>query len=144
MKNLGILILVSGLALGLYSVSMDVSVSVAARDFGYGIQTPAMEVANLDKMSQRQNFMIFSGILSVVGAILVGFASTQPRKEPIEPVPSDATPPSVDEHREFMDRLLASPNTPGSFSICPKCRHMGGGNDAECGRCGTPFPSSQV
>lgn len=135
MKNLGILILVAGLALGLYSITMDVSVSVAARDYGYGIQTPAMEVANLDKMSQRQNFMIFSGILSVVGAILLGFASMQP-KESIAPTPTKATSSAIDEHREFMDKLLASPNTPGSFSICPKCRHMGSGDDLICTRCG--------
>lgn len=135
MKNLGILILVAGLALGLYSISMDVSVSVAARDFGYGIKTPAMEVANLDKMSQRQNFMIFSGILSVVGAIFLGFASMQP-KEQMASAPVEATPSAIDEHREFMDKLLASPNTPGSFSICPKCRHMGSGDDVTCARCG--------
>jgi hypothetical protein len=138
MKNLGILILVAGLALGLYSITMDVSVSVAARDYGYGIQTPAMEVANLDKMSQRQNFMIFSGILSVVGAILVGFASMQP-KTPVAPLPTEAAPSAIDEHREFMDKLLASPNTPNSFSICPKCRHMGGGDDKSCGRCEASF-----
>jgi hypothetical protein len=140
MKNLGILILVAGLALGLYSISMDVSVSVAARDFGYGIQTPAMEVANLDKMSQRQNFMIFSGILSVVGAILLGFASMQP-KDSSGPAPAAETPSTTDEHREFMDKLLASPNTPGSFSICPKCRHMGSGDDTACTRCGSGLPA---
>jgi hypothetical protein len=138
MKNFGILILVAGLSLGLYSITMDVSVSVAARDYGYGIQTPAMEVANLDKMSQRQNFMIFSGILSVVGSILLGFASMQPKK-PFTPAPAEETPSAIDEHREFMDKLLASPNTPGRYSICSKCRHMGGGDDAVCTRCGVPL-----
>lgn len=135
MRNLGILILIAGLALGLYAITMDVSVSVAARDFGYGIQTPAMEVANLDKMSQRQNFIIFSGILSVVGAILAGFGSIRPSQQ--KATPHDGVPStSVEEDKEFMTALLASPNTPGSFSICPKCRHMGQGGDAICGRCG--------
>lgn len=56
MKNLGMLILVGGLALGGYSLFMEVSIDVAARDFGDGIDTLAMQVANLDRMAQRQTY----------------------------------------------------------------------------------------
>ena len=133
MKNLGVLILVVGLALGGYSLFMDVSIDVPARDLGHGIDTPAMRVANVDRMAQRQNVMIFSGILSVVGAILLGFGS-------IQSVQSRARKPEAprkamlsEEGREFPDARSSKPQT---VSICPKCRHMGGGDDVACGRCG--------
>ena len=142
MRNLGILILLVGLVLGSYSLAMDVSVDVPARDFGYGIATPAMQVANVDKMAQRQNFMIFSGILSVVGAILLGFGSmlamsrqlpAPTPKAPRAPTPPEPAPSSPEEDKE---RRAISISGPKIVSICPKCRHMGNGHDVACGRCG--------
>lgn len=133
MKNLGILILLVGLSLGGYSLAMDVSVDVPARNFGYGIATPAMQVANIEKMAQRQNFMVFSGILSVVGAILLGFGAMQSTRPPVRTPEAPRAPTSPDEDKEWLDALIAGPQT---FSICPKCKHMGGEDDAACGRCG--------
>lgn len=148
MKNFGMLILVVGLALAGYSLAMDVSVDVPARNFGYGVATPAMQVANMDKMAQRQNLMVFSGILSVVGAILLGFGSMQsmsrqmPVHTPIAPRPPTSlerapasperapTPPEEDMERR------TTISGPKIVSICPKCRHMGNGYDVTCGRCG--------
>jgi len=136
------LILVVGLALGGYSLAMDVSVDVPARDYGNGITTSAMQVANVDKMAQRQNFMIFSGILSVVGAILLGFGSMQPisrqmpvrtPEEPRAPTSPEPAPTSPEEGKE---RRATSTSGPKIVSICPKCRHMGNGYDVACGRCG--------
>jgi len=86
MKFFGILILLVGLALGVYALNMKVSVDVESRDFGYGIRTPAMSVANVTLMEQRQNLLIFSGVLAVVGAILTGFASMRPPAPAPEPV----------------------------------------------------------
>lgn len=142
MKNLGILILLVGLSLGGYSLAMDVSVDVPARDFGYGVATPAMQVANMDKMAQRQNLMVFSGILSVVGAILLGFGSLQSmsRQMPVHtpiapraPISPDRAPTPPEEDKE---RRATSISGPKIVSICPKCRHMGNGYDVTCGRCG--------
>lgn len=129
MKNLGILILLAGLALGSYSLAMDVSVDVPAKEYGYGVSTPAMKVANIDRMAQRQNFIVFSGILSVVGAILLGFGSMQPKQAQV-PTPE---PLSAEADTEVP---RTAPVNPQSLSICPKCRHMGDGEDVECGRCG--------
>lgn len=75
MKYFGILTLLAGLGLGIFALNMKVNVDVEARDFGYGIRMPAMSVANVNLMEQRQNLLIFSGVLAVVGAILTGFAS---------------------------------------------------------------------
>lgn len=134
MKALGIIILAFGLMLGGYALNMDVSVHVPAQDFGYGIKTPEATVANIDKMAQRQNLLIFSGVLAVVGAILTGFASMRPAA----PVPA---PVQLREGEGLLDFLnekpvAKAPAAPSSVSICPKCRSMGGGDDAECGRCG--------
>lgn len=140
MKNWGILLLVAGLVLGMYSINMDVSISVPARDYGHGIETPAMQVANLDKMSQRQSFMIFSGILSVVGAILLGFGSMQTRRQ--APTYDDAALlASVDDGAIVTGAPPSASNASGRFSICPKCRHMGSGDDVTCTRCGAALPA---
>jgi predicted acyltransferase len=79
MKYAGILVLVIGLLLCLFSLNMNVSVEVDSQSYGYGITTPSMRVANADLMAQRQNYLIFSGILSVVGAILAGFGAIAPK-----------------------------------------------------------------
>jgi hypothetical protein len=78
MKFFGILILVIGLALSVFALNMKVNVEVESRDLGYGVRIPAMSVANVNLMEQRQNLLIFSGVLAVVGAILTGFASMRP------------------------------------------------------------------
>lgn len=144
--------MVVGLALGGYSLAMDVSVDVPARDYGNGITTTAMQVANVDKMAQRQNFMIFSGILSVVGAILLGFGSLQPifrqmpvrtpeaPRVPMSPVSAPMSPepePAPMSPQDGKERRATSTSGPKIVSICPKCRHMGNGYDVACGRCGT-------
>jgi hypothetical protein len=77
-KFFGILILVVGLALSIFALNMKVNVEVESRDLGYGVRIPAMSVANVNLMEQRQNLLIFSGVLAVVGAILTGFASMRP------------------------------------------------------------------
>lgn len=133
MKAIGIVILAAGLILGGFALNMDVSVHVPAQDLGYGLRTPEATVANLDKMAQRQNFLIFSGVLAVVGAILTGFASLRPAAAAVVPTqaPSDLL--------AFLDEpapLPASATGPSSVSICPKCRSMGPGDAAACGRCG--------
>jgi hypothetical protein len=134
MKNVGVVILIAGLALGGYALTMDVSVDVPARDFGYGVSTPAMQVANIDRMAQRQNLLIFSGILSVVGAILFGFGSVQSKRDDSLQPANPPSPASPEEDEKRVKELIAAP--PSSFSICSKCRHMGSGDDTACQRCG--------
>lgn len=150
MKALGALLLCVGIVLGIYALNMDVSVSVAAKDYGYGITSPAMQVANIDLMSQRQNLIIFAGILSVVGAVLFGFGAMQEAARPAPPglVPAPAAvveptelvshPPHPAPEPQAQNRTLqtmrAAPQV--SVSICPSCRFMGGGDDTTCGRCG--------
>lgn len=103
MKAFGVIILAGGLLLGGFALNMDVSVQVPARDFGYGIRTPAMAVANVDRMAQRQNFLIFGGVLAVAGAILIGFSSSRP---------VDSTPAANAEGSGLLDFLETAPETP--------------------------------
>lgn len=102
MKFFGILILLAGLALGAYSLNMKVSVDVESRDFGYGIRTPAMSVANVGLMEQRQNLLIFAGVLAVVGAILTGFAYSRP-------TPPAPTPVALKDGEGLLDFLNEQP-----------------------------------
>lgn len=105
MKYFGILILLCGLALGIYALNMDVSVDVESKDFGYGIRTPAMSVANVNLMEQRQNLLIFSGVLAIVGAILTGFASMRPSTPASAPV-------TLKEGEGLLDFLNEQPAHP--------------------------------
>lgn len=84
LKAIGLIMLIAGLALGVYALTMEVSVHVPAQNLGYGLRMPAADIANIDRMAQRQNFIIFSGVLAVVGAILIGFASMRPVPTPLE------------------------------------------------------------
>jgi len=134
MRAVGIIILTLGLLLGGYALTMDVSVHVPAQDLGYGVRMPEASVANLDKMAQRQNFLIFSGVLAVVGAILTGFASMRPAT----PASAPMATPEGSGLLDFLNEepVARSPATSAAVSICPKCRSMGGPDDAECQRCG--------
>jgi ribosomal protein L40E len=134
MKLIGIIVLVAGLLLGVRALTMDIGVDVPARDFGYGVATPAMRVANVDLMTQRQNYLIFSGILAVVGAILTGFASMRPgAPSSVEPSSANSTSPTP-----LLDEALAyqTAKASSSVSICPKCRSMGPSDIVNCERCG--------
>lgn len=104
MKYAGIVILVAGLILGVFALNMNVSVDVESRDYGYGISTPSMQVANVNLIAQRQNFLIFSGILSVVGAILAGFGAMAPAVT-ASPQVDVATAPVADEDLSNDDRI---------------------------------------
>lgn len=132
MKATGILILLAGLALAVFSLFMDTTVAVTARDYGYGVTSPAMEVSNIDLIAKRQGFLIFSGILSIVGAILVGFAS-------ISKPASNETP--LAEGDIVQHDLPTSGSTSSSVYICRHCHHMGAGDAVECNRCGEPIPT---
>jgi hypothetical protein len=129
MKIFGWVALTIGLMLGVYALTMDVSVAVAAKNYGYGIETPAMSVNNMGLMAQRQNYLIFSGILSVVGAILIGFGAMAP-KPPARPV-AEVLP--------TIAKAPAEPDVPVSVTICPKCRFMGDGDATVCARCEAPL-----
>ena len=140
MKFFGILILVAGLALSVFALNMDVHVDVASKDLGYGIRTPAMSVANVNLMEQRQNTLIFAGVLAVVGAILTGFASMRPAA----PAPAPVAMKDGEGLLDFLNEKSAAPvaTAPSSVSICPKCRSMGGGDDVACSRCGAALQAS--
>lgn len=130
MKTIGILILVAGLALAGYALNMKVSVDIPARDYGYSVSTPAIEVANIDRMAQRQNLLIFAGVLSIVGAILTGFGAMA--QKPASPT---TTPVETEVAAGKNETITPSPGTPVSVSICPKCRYMGSGEATHCARC---------
>jgi hypothetical protein len=118
MKYVGIIILATGLILGIFALNMNVSVEVDGRDYGYGISTPSVKVSNVNMIAQRQNFLIYSGILSVVGAILTGFGAMAPNSPLL--VKSDSIDDStVEEDLSSDDRITYRDGiyTVGNFSF---------------------------
>ena len=69
MKNVGIIAWVAGALFGLYGLSMDVSVQVdysSGNSYGFPDR-----VNNLGLMSQRQNYLIISGVLLLAGTLII-------------------------------------------------------------------------
>lgn len=123
MRIIGVILLFIGAVLALYALTMDVTVTV-------GRGSDLIGVANIDRLSQRLNFVILAGVLAVIGALFIGFSSLHTSTE-------DAA-----EHSEEV--IITQPTlTDGSgavtVKICPYCKHMGDGNAESCARCDTQF-----
>lgn len=123
MRVIGIILLFVGSVLALYALTMDVTVTI-------GRGSDLIGVANIDRLSQRLNFIILAGVLAVIGALFIGFSSLHTLTEEDE------------EHIE--EAVITQPTlTDGSgavsVKICPYCKHMGDGNAESCARCDTQF-----
>jgi hypothetical protein len=125
MKLIGILLLLAGLLLGGRALTMDVGVEMSAPSFGVSLR-----VANIDLMTQRQNYLIFSGILSVVGAILIGFASIRPT--------------SLQATHEEQDNTSALLPAATAVSDCPYCKAKDQAGRERCSICGSKFSHGAV
>jgi uncharacterized membrane protein len=68
MKNIGVLLIFCGVVLGLYALTMDTSVEVNY-PMGNNMGLPN-RVNNIGLLSDKQNYLIFGGILSVTGLLL--------------------------------------------------------------------------
>ena len=123
MRIIGVILLFIGAALALYALTMDVTVTV-------GRGSDLIGVANIDRLSQRLNFVILSGVLAVIGALFIGFSSLRPMAEEAAEDSEDVV---VTQPR------LADASGAVSVRICPYCKHMGDGNAESCARCDTQF-----
>ena len=77
MKTVGLILLIGGLSFGLFALNMDTSVKVSY-PLGNLFNLPE-RVNNLGLMNDRQNYLIFSGIISILGAMI--FFSKSSSKE---------------------------------------------------------------
>jgi hypothetical protein len=67
MKQFGIILLIAGIIIGIYALSMDTSVEVDYHGFSYGMPE---RVNNIGLMNTQRNLVIVSGILSIIGLIM--------------------------------------------------------------------------
>jgi hypothetical protein len=78
MKGFGILLLVIGILILLVGVGMDTTVPTELGE---------RRVHNFGLMNQKQNTILFGGVISIIGAVFVGFGS---RSRPAAPIAPDA------------------------------------------------------
>jgi len=128
MRIFGFILIGLGVLLGIYALTMDVSIRVPG-------ESTKFEIANIERLLQRLNFIVISGVLCVIGSLFVGFHSLQAPPEMIVDV---AGADIVAD--ESSDRVSA--NGPVSVSICSYCKFMGSGTDESCTRCGKEFMNS--
>lgn len=131
MKIIGIVFLVCGLVVGAFALAMNVGVDVPPTSIAGEFKAPAMQVANVELMARKQNFLTVSSTLSIVGAILIGFATLAPATQPVTDF--NVTPAAIQAASTIPE---LKPTQTTSVSICPKCRHMGSGDATACARCG--------
>ena len=123
MRIIGVILLFIGAVLALYALTMDVTVTV-------GRGSDLIGVANIDRLSQRLNFVILAGVLAVIGALFIGFSSLHTSTE-------DAAEHS--EEVKITQPTLIDGSGAVTVKICPYCKHMGDGNAESCARCDTQF-----
>lgn len=83
MKNFGVLLIIVGLIFAFFAFSMDTSVEVGGEVIGegeYSITVPVQRVNNLGLMNEKQNYIMGSGLMILIGVLLFIFA----KKEHIE------------------------------------------------------------
>lgn len=123
MRIIGYILLIIGCILALYSLTMDVTVTV-------GRGSDLIGVANIVRLSQRLNLIIIAGVLSVIGALFIGFSS-------LKPIPETAVDRSDDV--VLTQPTLTDASGAVSVRICPHCKFMNEGNAESCARCETQF-----
>jgi hypothetical protein len=112
MRIFGLLILIGGICIGVYALNMDTSVKV---DYPLGNLLNLPErVNNIGLMNDKQNYLIFSGIISLVGVIIVfsSISSTskvsRPQREEVNynnsSIENQTSIPNLDK-RDLLNQL---------------------------------------
>lgn len=68
MRTLGIIILIIGIVLGIYALSMDTSVQVNYDGNSFGLPE---RVNNIGLMNTKQNLVIVAGVLAIIGTLIL-------------------------------------------------------------------------
>ena len=82
MKTISIILIIAGGSLALYSLTMDTSVAVNypnGNSFGFPDR-----VNNMGLMNDKQNYLMFSGVLLVIGTILFFIDNKKIKQEDVE------------------------------------------------------------
>lgn len=125
MKQIGYGLLSLGAVLAIFALTMDVGIHLQGTQLD-------MTVANLDRISQRLNYIILSGVFLVIGAMLIGFQSLKVLPERVNTAMRTPQP-------EVPHEKIKTPAPATSISICPSCKFMGEGDALQCGRCGKNY-----
>lgn len=82
-KNIGWLILIFGICLGVYALNIDVSVEYSHTSYATG-KLESGRVNNIGLMDDKRNYLIVAGFLCVIGVVIITTASKTQTKEPTQ------------------------------------------------------------
>lgn len=76
MKVTGLILLLAGILIIMYSLNMDTTVAVPNST----TWLPSQRVNNIGLMNDKQNYLIISGIVTITGVILLVFGKDKPKE----------------------------------------------------------------
>ena len=133
MKEVGIFLVVIALVCGGIGLFMDVSVTVPAQSYGYGISTPEFKVNNHEKMDIRRSVLIAGGIFGIIGILMVLLSPDSSKANDKVRHAKLGILDVKDVKIEDIEPIAAS------CMICPKCHEALGYTPigaSKCGKCG--------
>ena len=135
--------MLAALVCGFIGFTMDVTVTVPAQNYGYGISTPAITVNNIGKMDTRRNLLIAGGFLAVVGVLMLLLSPKEtgegnPSVDGLDTVWKEN---EIKRVKERMDQTNSIQPVPASSeahpSFCDKCGAKVTPEMDFCQKCGT-------
>jgi predicted amidophosphoribosyltransferase len=72
MQVAGVIALLIGIAVCVYALNMNVTVTTEAQNLGSGVKIPSQTVNNIGLMDDRRNTLIMGGLSVFVGMVLIG------------------------------------------------------------------------
>lgn len=154
MQVTGAIVMLIGVIVCLYALSMDVTVTTEVQNVG-GVKIPSQTVNNIGLMDDRRNTLIMGGLAEVIGIVLIGVGTLNRKPAGMKACPycaedirGDAGVCRYCGHELVSDDSWTEVESEPSvaFSVngaCSECHSSLAEGAKFCGACGAALTSSR-